>query len=218
MKLKEFKNNYELKFGMPFNLIHPEYLPFGFNYNLQDLPDEYWKDIPLFEGRYQASSLGRIKSLQKEHIFGNILPEKILKQTFRGEYLSLCIYGNKVKYSKKTYKNVHVLVATTFHKKEKHHTCVNHKDGNKLNNAENNVEWVTQSENHLHAIATGLRKGAGIDNYFAKLTEKEVLEIFSSKESSIELAKTYNIHKSTVVQIRSRKIWKNLTKEIVLIS
>ncbi len=60
-----------------------------------------------------------------------------------------------VHYKYKTY-TVHRLVAKAFHGIENQNLDVNHKDGNKQNNYENNLEWVTRSENLLHAYRNGL--------------------------------------------------------------
>lgn len=212
MTRKDFIRYQEAKYNLPFDLIPKQYLPHGFNQILSDLDEEEWLPIPSFEELYLASSYGRIKALEKTHLFGHILKEKILKQNFRGEYLSIYRYKDGVGYLS----NVHVIIATTFHKREKHHTCVNHKDGDKFNNRKDNLEWATQSENHLHAVESGLRKFIGVDNFFAKLTEREVIEIYTSKERSVHLSNLYNVHKSTIVQIRSGKIWRRLTKDIKL--
>ena len=120
---------------------------------------EIFKDIEGFEGRYQISNYGRVKSL-----------------CFRGHnkigFLtnSLNIYGYErvglYKNGEKPSHLVHILVAKAFvHNPDPiNKTQVNHIDGNKLNNHANNLEWVTPKENTQHAIKTGLREKMVIHN------------------------------------------------------
>ena len=68
---------------------------------------------------------------------------------------------------------VHRLVAEFFIPNPLNKPQVNHRDGIKFNNFVENLEWVTQSENERHAVATGLKK-SGEDNYLASLTDEQV--------------------------------------------
>lgn len=121
--------------------------------------EEIWKDIPGYEGLYQASNLGNIKSLKREHYIPSInkkiwiLKEKILKQALcKDGYKIVVLTRNK---KRKTY-TVHKLIAMTFIPKIKNKTQVNHKDGNKLNNSIKNLEWCNNSENIRHAYNNNL--------------------------------------------------------------
>lgn len=107
---------------------------------------EQWRDILGYEGLYQVSTSGNIKSLRNK---GMILKP----HEDKGGYLTVCLYW-KCKY--KCYK-VHRLVATAFIENPENKRTVNHKDGNKKNNSVENLEWATHSENIIHAHATGLR-------------------------------------------------------------
>ena len=109
---------------------------------------EIWKDIPNYEGIYQVSNLGRVKSLErlvKGKINLRINREKVLNPTvdFHG-YCVVGLYNLNVKKIK-----VHQLVAMAFlnHKLCGHKLVVNHIDWNKLNNNLKNLEIVTQREN-----------------------------------------------------------------------
>lgn len=107
---------------------------------------EVWKDIPKYEEKYQASNFGNIRS--KTYEGRNII--KNLKLTKRKDgYLQVQLYEKKFL--------VHRLVAITF-LGNKENLVVNHKDGNKENNNVNNLEWVTSSENTIHAYNNSLKK------------------------------------------------------------
>lgn len=118
---------------------------------------EIWKDIPGYEGLYQASNLGKIKSLKKEkwNRFTYISsPERILSQSnSRGYSIVILTKGKK----RKTI-GTHRLVAQTFIPNPNNYPQVNHKDGNKQNNNVTNLEWCTASYNIKHAFDNGLKK------------------------------------------------------------
>lgn len=112
---------------------------------------EIWKDVGGFEGLYQVSNLGRVKSLEKKIPYGyglRTIPERILKNNVN-EYGYL--YVRLYKDAKGTKFKIHRLVALTFLENPKNKRCVNHKDGNKQNNCVENLEWVTHGENMQHA-------------------------------------------------------------------
>lgn len=121
---------------------------------------EIWKDIPGYEGKYQVSNMGRVKSLQRTrdmnlpgHKKRAPVNERILKYGHSLCYLAVTLAKDGVN----TKIRVHKLVANAFigpspspiHQ-------INHKDGNKHNNCVENLEWVTPSENQRHAFAMGL--------------------------------------------------------------
>lgn len=124
------------------------------------MKEEIWKDIPDYEGLYQASSLGRIKSLDRLYFNPGInrlyrIKGKILtptKNTRRYGYYELSLYKNG---SYKRYK-VHRLVALTFLANPNGYPQENHIDGNKANNTVDNLEWCTATYNINHALRTGL--------------------------------------------------------------
>ena len=112
---------------------------------------EIWKDIKGYEGLYQVSNLGNIKSLNYNHT----KKEKILKPLKRkDEYLKIRLYKNK-KY--KTY-FIHRLVAEAFIPNLNNYPIINHIDENRSNNYVKNLEWCTQKQNVQHSINTGTRK------------------------------------------------------------
>jgi hypothetical protein len=117
--------------------------------------EEIWKDIEGYEGVYQVSNLGRVKSLK----YGIKSRIKILSGAISSNgYFYVALYKNKkiVKIS------IHRLVAITFINNPEQKEQVNHIDGNKTNNFYNNLEWATRSENMKHAFKTGLNKSSDL--------------------------------------------------------
>lgn len=111
--------------------------------------NEEWKDIPGYEGLYQVSNLGRVKSLARQYQTGahNVtisLPEVILKTKVRRTGYSL-VTLNKDGVPKDAY--VHRLVAQNFLANDDNLPYVNHKDGNPRNNHVENLEWCTPQYN-----------------------------------------------------------------------
>jgi hypothetical protein len=125
---------------------------------------EIWKDIPGYEGLYQVSSLGRVKSLGRNVMKWNhysFQPEKILRAcTDNYGYLIVGLYKEK---KLKSFK-VHRLVAQAFIENPKNKDTVNHINGNKQDNSIENLEWATNAENKKHAFATGLTGGEHFRN------------------------------------------------------
>ena len=103
---------------------------------------EIWKDIEGFEGLYQVSSLGNIKSF-KQNKNGKILKKQI---TYDG-YAFVGLVKNKIS---KNYK-IHRLVAQSFIDNPDNLLEINHKDKNKLNNCIDNLEWCTRRYNCLYS-------------------------------------------------------------------
>ena len=107
---------------------------------------------------------------------------------------------------------VHRLVAMIYIPNPNNLPQVNHKDGNKLNNSVENLEWCSNLENRQHALANGLHL-TGEQCSWAKLTEKEVIEILKNKTIPSEiLAKKYNVSKCTIEDIKHNKTWKHLKR------
>lgn len=120
---------------------------------------EIWKDVKGYEGHYQVSNLGRVKALYREFIGKD---GKLKKYSERILSWDISTRGNtsyaRVTLSKDYITNrvqVHRLVAEHFIVNTGNKECVNHIDNNGLNNTLENLEWVTHSENMLHAQRQG---------------------------------------------------------------
>lgn len=117
---------------------------------------EIWKNIDGFENLYKISTYGRIKSLGNgKSTNSTTKQERILKTNYSSTgYEKAKLFKN----GKRHYFSIHRLVALNFLSNDLNKKEVNHKDGNKQNNNVSNLEWVTASENQLHAFKHGLQK------------------------------------------------------------
>ena len=119
---------------------------------------EIWKDIKDYEGLYQVSNYGNVKSLEryiknkndKMQFYNEII---LIPNDSKG-YLKVTLSKNN---KQKTFR-IHILVAKAFVQNPENKPEVNHKDGNKHNNHATNLEWNTRSENENHAYKNGLAK------------------------------------------------------------
>lgn len=171
---------------------------------------EIWKDIPEYEGLYQVSNFGNVKSFligAGGSKFND--PEKILKPNGK-RYLHVTLSKDK---NKKIF-TIHRLVLLNF-RPEKYFegAVINHIDGNKLNNRLDNLEWCTHSQNMKHAVENNLTaKGEKIGK--SKLNNKIVRIIRISHKNKYfeqkELAKIFNVSKTAISRIINYKLWKHV--------
>lgn len=158
--------------------------------------EEIWKDIEGYEGIYRVSTLGRIRSLDRTVeckyknglVYYKNLKGRIIKPA-KGTsgYLGVGLArGGKVKS-----KMVHRFVAKAFIPIIKGKEEVNHINGDKHDNRVSNLEWVTPSENHIHAVKAGLHVSGKTDKRSKKVVQKtlegSVLRYFwGTREASRE--------------------------------
>lgn len=120
---------------------------------------ETWKNIPGYEGLYQASSLGRIRTCENKVTSNALYSTRVWKSRIMKGRGDSCITGKRVslwKDGKSKDYLVARLVALTFLGEPPKDYTVNHKDGNRLNNIVENLEWLSREDNVRHAFATGL--------------------------------------------------------------
>ena len=178
-----------------------------FENNFKIFVGEIWKDIEGYEGIYQVSNKGRIKSF-----YG--VKEKILVTRTKGhDYEKVLLSKNGVG---KTFL-IHRLVAKAFIPNPENKPEVNHIDGNKKNNCVENLEWMTCSENTKHAFDTGLAKVLrGANNGAARLTPEQIKEIRATYKKDSKtfcgtaLAKKYHVGPSTISRIVNNETYKDI--------
>ena len=176
---------------------------------------EIWKDIEGYEGIYQVSNWGRVRSLDrfvnakgnsKEFKKGIIFK---LSKTRKGYLCATLSNGHAKK------KTVHRLVAQAFIPNPMNKPQVNHIDGNKINNKADNLEWVTGKENVWHAVNNKLMYGlSGQYNSQAKLTNEQAEQIrkeyipYSKEYNQCGLARKYGVSQCAIYRIIHNKRYK----------
>ena len=162
-------------------------------------PDEIWKDIPGYEGKYQVSNLGRVISISRK-VIGNrgnyVIPSRFLKiqiDSVGYERVSLCV--DSCRYNLR----VHTAVAMAFlgHKRQGRGIVIDHIDNNKTNNVLTNLRIVTHRFNSKRKQGCYTSKYKGV--YWAKKENKWVASIRINKKlytlgrftNEIEAAKAY---------------------------
>lgn len=175
---------------------------------------EIWKDIKGYEGRYQISSHGIVKSLSRQAGTA-YLKERILsqKRLTKDGYPRVALRdGVKAKEI-----SVHRLVATHFIDNPDDKETVNHIDGDKTNNRVDNLEWSNRSEQMDHAYKLRLKTSiSGSDNSQSKLTDDQVREIRqtfvkgSRKFGSAALARKFGVTHRTILLVVNGETYKNI--------
>lgn len=173
--------------------------------------EPYYKDKEnawVIGSHYVIYRNGRVFSVYKG---GRLKEQKPRVHT--GGYLRCSMFGKDV--------YIHRIVAELFCERRKGCDYINHKDGNKKNNAAENLEWVTASENMKHAYKTGLvtheqvlkagiNGGKAAAEVHRKLTDEQVREIRERKEPETYLAKIYGVSRAAIGLVRRRETYKDV--------
>lgn len=131
------------------------------HYKKRDAPVEEWRDIEGYEGIYQVSNYGQVKSLERDvqfikntgTVFSKHFPERLLSQNMstQGYYTVMLYKDNKENGPKESKRfGVHQLVANAFLNNPMDMRDVNHMDEDKTNNVVTNLEWMSHRDNKLY--------------------------------------------------------------------
>lgn len=183
---------------------------------------EEWKPVVGYEGLYEVSSLGNVRSLDR--IITSIINGKEVRSRRKGRMLKpslshgyLHINLRKINTKPKTCR-VHRLVAEAFHGPPTgKRNIVNHENGVKTDNRPENLKWTTHSENIQHAYDTKLikKRKNGVDNPACTLSESDVLSIVEDLDYSDltleDIAFKFNTTITIVGYINIGRSWDHLT-------
>jgi hypothetical protein len=180
------------------------------------MKDEVWKPIPGYEGHYEASSNGRLRSVKQDS------PTVLTLNTDRYGYHQIGLYHE----GERHYHTVHRLVAKTFIPRDGQEELeVNHKDGDKKNNHIANLEWVTRSQNMKHSFEIGIRQppsnyggrgkpSKGAENGRAKMNAEGVRlsrAIYATRSiSQRELGEMFGVCQSVMGKLLRNDKWKHV--------
>ena len=145
---------------------------------------EILKDIPRYEGHYQASNYGQIRSIK----FGKHKPR--LQHNTQNFYKNIRLCKKNIFCTFL----VHRLIAQTFIPNPENKPCVNHIDLNRINNYASNLEWITHKENTHHAIKNGVNIGSKrkVFQYDKKMN------LIAKYDSISQVAKEINVSASSI--------------------
>lgn len=159
---------------------------------------EQWKAVAGYEGLYEVSNFGRVKSLGND----KKKKEKILSPGVNSrEYLKIGLRKDRTRVTH----SIHRLVAAAFIDNPDGKRTVNHKDGNKKNNNVTNLEWATDSENVKHSYAS-LGRASGERHGGANAEIRRLYAV--GNISHRELGEMFGISKTQIGYILSNKQWR----------
>lgn len=179
--------------------------------------NEIWKDVKDYEGSYQVSNLGRIKSLDRMVMYSTGFPrlhkgKYVAKTPDKDGYFKVCLC-NPLLNEKHFF--VHRLVATAFIPNPSNKPVTNHLNGVKTDNRVENLEWATISENTQHSFDNKLQVAPkGSESKCSKLLDCQVLKIRYLYETGNYtrklLGEMFNISSSNILVIVNKKSWKHI--------
>lgn len=167
---------------------------------------EVWKPIVGYEGLYDVSNYGNVRSYQNYGFELKNEPKTLRQVLNRYGYPTVTLCKDTV-HKQKT---VHRLVAETFIQTDNYKLQIDHINGIKTDNRASNLEWVTAKENTLRSVRLGL-KPRGERHGNSKLKQKEVemiRELYKTgKHSQRKLGAFFGVSHWTIGQIVNNKMW-----------
>jgi len=158
------------------------------------MSEEIWKDVIDYEGIYQVSNMGRVKSLSRKRLINkkmnsyHILPEKIMViKSDKNGYCHLTLCKNN---KRKTYW-LHRIVLKNFVNNLNNLPQINHINGNKSDNRVENLEWCTSKHNYHESVRIGIRNVKPRKPYknskkLAQIKDNQIVKIFDSRAIAIK--------------------------------
>lgn len=174
---------------------------------------EIWKDLVGYEGLYQVSTLGNVRSVDRIERCGSFFRRRkgtLLKQSInRGGYCQVHLNkdGNGCS------KEVHRLIAKTFIENKYDLPEVNHIDCDKTNNSVDNLEWVSREDNTKHAMEHDL-KPHGDRHKSSKLRQSQVdwirknFDSNNKKYNTKSMAERFGVSRCTIRRVVLNQSWK----------
>lgn len=150
---------------------------------MKEILGEIWKDVVGYEGIYLVSNKGRVYSIERKTNNGTTVKPRILKQFVDRGYCLVTLSKNRKRRIRS--EKVHRLVAMAFIDNPTNKPFVNHINNNGTDNRVENLEWVTNDENMLHAKRLGVFKDKC-------LRGEECHNSINTKEDIIKIRKEYN--------------------------
>lgn len=167
-----------------------------------DLPGEVWRDCPDHPG-YRVSDRGRVAN-----------GETLLVQTINGRgYVQVKMWHRS---GQRRSERVHRLVAEQFLANPEGKPEVNHRNGRKMDNWKENLEWSTGRENVQHAVANNLiQRRRGASHHMAKYPEatiRQVCHMLAGGSSTSEAAAATGLRRDYVYSILTKKVWRSVSE------
>lgn len=157
---------------------------------------EIWKGIKGYKGLYKVSNTGKVLSIKRN---------LILVPCLNRNYLKVNLYDK----GKRAPTSIHRIVALNFINNPKKYKQVNHKDGNKLNNNVENLEWCDAAFNSKHAAELGLYI-SGEKHPFSKFKNEDIRFIRTCGIGNLKLSKLFSVAEHTIFRIKNKQSYKNV--------
>lgn len=179
---------------------------------------EIWKSVVGFEGFYEVSSYGQVRSVDRTVLSGGFYRRrngKLLSQAIRNKHNAIYYVVGLYKEGKSKMKLVQCLVAKAFVPNPENKPQVNHIDGNKLNNHKTNLEWNTAKENKHHSMYVLNSYSHGENHPDAKINDDIVRYlrkqyIDNPNINKAKLGREFGIDKSNIKNILIGKSWRHV--------
>jgi len=174
--------------------------------------EEVWKAVPGYEGLYEVSNRGQVRSLDREVLYSNgykrIHKGKTLKPKHDYGYPRVMLQGH----GKKVTVSVHILVLTSFVRPRKPHEETRHLNGVRHDNRLENLAWGTPKENGADRVAHGNQvHGERVHTCLLQETQvREIKRLLREGARVCDLVRRYGVRKNVIIHIKKGRSWKHV--------